>query len=102
MSDDAGGRKHIGDGEPEWRAYCVTCAAMKGVPGPHPADYYNFNSHPRQCCYAEAHCIQQVASCSVHDGVLDQFNRCAWCEYEKASGKYYNSIPLVSKIGYQA
>ena len=98
MTNGGNGRGHLGDGTGQWQAYCVTCAAMKGINGPHPADHRCCNSHPRSTCSALGHYISGVVGCSIHNGVLDQFGRCWWCELEKSTGVWHNSIALQDKI----
>jgi hypothetical protein len=100
MNNDGNDRKHLGDGIAQWQGYCVTCAAALGIYTPHPADHHHFNCHPCPSCVAAGHCISYVSGCSVHNGVLDQFGRCVWCEDEKIRRIWHNSIALVDKIGY--
>ena len=111
MTNNGAGRNHLGDGHAQWQAYwyfsvflwltdSVNCAAAKGIFSAHPADHYNFNSHPTGSCYSLGHCIRQVIGCSVHNGSLDQLSQCTWCEYEKSSGSWHHSVPLMHKIGY--
>jgi hypothetical protein len=78
----------------------VTCAFVKGIYYPHPADHHYFNSFPTTNCCAMTHQVSQVIGCSVHNGVLDQFGHCAWCQLEISTGVWHNSIPLVGKVGY--
>jgi hypothetical protein len=101
MSNNENGRRHLGDGTPQWQAYCVNCTAALNIQTPHPADHFNFNCHPCWSCTAAGHCISYVVGCSVHNGVLDKFSRCYWCEEEKTHEIWHNSIALVSKIGYR-
>jgi hypothetical protein len=78
-----------------------TCAAMKGIHVPHPADHCNFNSHPRPNCYAYQHAICCAVGCSVHNGVRDQLGRCSWCDDEIMTRQWHNSIPVEHKNGFK-
>ena len=73
----------------------------KGIFTPDPATYYEARSNPTEFCEQHhADGIYWVVGCSVHDDILPPNGQCAWCEYEKATGRYYNTIPMESKRGY--
>jgi len=98
--NNGGGRRHFGDGLAQWQPYCETCAALKGIQVPHPEDHQNMNSCPRTKCLQGGHIIRQVVGCGVHKGQRDAFQRCWWCELEKTTYTWHNSIPQQQKTGY--
>jgi hypothetical protein len=107
-------RECLGDGRPQLQLYwyyifhnvifiqSVFCAAAMGILYPNPASHTYFNNHPSNQCYVNhPQHISTVFGCSIHNGVRDLTGDCAWCSSEKATGQFYNSIPLHHKIGYR-
>ena len=66
-----------------------------------PASHTHIHNHPGINCHtSHGAYVLAVVGCEVHQGVRDQWGRCAWCEQEKVIGEFIPTIPYPSKIGY--